>query len=211
MEACERFLFLEVLAEAAGTTEQLDQNPPRPIQSVLTKALNKVASDDENWTSLSELGNHLNRTDPSFDARNYGFSKLSDLVAHQPFVETKTLQNTSGRRSLWVRLRGRRPADADPARPTAPSAHEKTAAKKTTARKTAAKKTAAEKTAAEKTAAEKTAAEKTAAEKTAAEKTAAEKTAAEKTAAEKTAAEKSTAKKTTRKAATKTAGVDGAG
>lgn len=140
VEACERFLFLEVLTEAAGTPEQPDENPPRPIQSVLTKALNKVASDDENWTSLSELGNHLNRTDPSFDPRNYGFSKLSDLVTHQPFVETKTVKNAAGRGSLWVRLRGRRPAEVEPARPA-------TATKRTPVKKTAAKKTAAKKSA----------------------------------------------------------------
>jgi uncharacterized protein (TIGR00288 family) len=144
VEACERFLFLEVLTETAGTAEQLEDNPPRPIQSVLTKALNKVATDDENWTSLSELGNHLNRTDPSFDARNYGFSKLSDLVAGQPFVETKTVTNASGRGSLWVRLRGRRPAT--------PSASEKAPATKPSAKKSPAKKTATKKTAARKAA-----------------------------------------------------------
>jgi uncharacterized protein (TIGR00288 family) len=135
VEACERFLFLEVLSEATGTPEQGDENPPRPIQSVLTKALNKIASDDENWTSLSELGNHLNRTDPSFDSRNYGFSKLSDLVTHQPFVETKTVKNASGRGSLWVRLRGRRPAGAELARPATPPATKKTTAKRTTTKK----------------------------------------------------------------------------
>ncbi|WP_243060111.1 NYN domain-containing protein [Nocardioides sp. SR21] len=146
VEACERFLFLEVFTEAAATPEQTDENPPRPIQSVLTKALNKAPSDDENWTSLAALGNHLNRTDPSFDSRNYGFGKLSDLVVQQPFLETKTVKNTSGRGSLWVRLRGRKPAPAEPAPPSTPSATKKSPAKKSSAKKTAA--TAAKKSAA---------------------------------------------------------------
>ena len=64
---------------------------------MLTNALNKVDTDDEDWASLSALGNHLNRTDPSFDSRTYGFGKLSDLVKAQPFVESKTVTAPGGR------------------------------------------------------------------------------------------------------------------
>ena len=84
-EACERFIFLEVLAAddkaaAEDAPEETKEDQPRPIQSVLTKALNKVDTDDEDWASLSALGSHLNRTDPSFDPRNYGYRKLIDLI-----------------------------------------------------------------------------------------------------------------------------------
>jgi uncharacterized protein (TIGR00288 family) len=126
VEACERFLFLEVLGgdsqatdEVLGgerqATEQASEaakdDQLRPIQSVLAKALNKVETDDEDWASLSALGNHLNRTDPSFDARSYGFGKLSDLVKAQSFIESKTVIAPGGRGELWVRLKGRRPAE----------------------------------------------------------------------------------------------------
>jgi uncharacterized protein (TIGR00288 family) len=116
VEACERFVFLEVLQGAsaapdqAAEAEQTKDDQPRPIQSVLTKAMNKVDSDDDDWVSLGSLGNHLNRTDPSFDARSYGFAKLGDLVKGQPFIETKTVTGSSGRGQLWVRLKGRRRA-----------------------------------------------------------------------------------------------------
>ncbi|MFP5369130.1 MAG: NYN domain-containing protein, partial [Actinomycetes bacterium] len=65
VEACEKFVFLEVLGgngedrPDGGQPAKGDQ--PAPIQSVLTKALNKVDTDDEDWASLSALGNHLNR------------------------------------------------------------------------------------------------------------------------------------------------------
>src|SRR5919106_4203256 len=115
VEACEKFVFLEVLAGDSGAGEQPVEpargDQPPPIQSVLTKALNKVDTDDDDWASLSALGNHLNRTDPSFDSRTYGFGKLSDLVRAQPFVETKTVTGPSGRGQLWVRVKGRRPAE----------------------------------------------------------------------------------------------------
>jgi hypothetical protein len=118
------------------------EDQPRPIQSVLTKALNKVDTDDDDWASLSALGNHLNRTDPSFDSRNYGFGKLSDLVKAQPFLETKTVTGSGGRGQLWVRLKGRQTVEEVSPRKAAKKTTKKTPAKKTTPRtprKTAAK------------------------------------------------------------------------
>ncbi|HEX2894078.1 MAG TPA: NYN domain-containing protein [Marmoricola sp.] len=142
VEACERFLYLEVLAaDDKGAPEEAKEDQPRPIQSVLTKALNKVDTDDDDWATLNALGNHLNRTDPSFDPRNYGFGKLSDLVKAQPFVETRTEVGSGGRGQLSVRLKGRRPTEDAPtgkdAKKTGQKTAQKTAAK--TVRKTAKK------------------------------------------------------------------------
>jgi uncharacterized protein (TIGR00288 family) len=147
VEACEKFVFLEVLTGVDGATEQVRDDQPRAVQSVLTKALNKVDTDDDDWASLSALGNHLNRTDPSFDSRTYGFTKLSDLVKAQPFVETKTVTGPGGRGQLWVRLKGRRPVgERLPTKSaTAKSATKKEATKKV-ATKTAAKKATAKRT-----------------------------------------------------------------
>jgi uncharacterized protein (TIGR00288 family) len=139
VEACEKFVFLELLARDDDTTEQAKDDQPRPIQSVLTKALNKVDTDDDDWASLSALGNHLSRTDPSFDARNYGFGKLSDLIKAQPFVETKTVTGAGGRGQLWVRLKGRRAVDEGPTAKPAKKTAKKAAATKKTAQKTARK------------------------------------------------------------------------
>ncbi|HEU5045224.1 MAG TPA: NYN domain-containing protein [Nocardioidaceae bacterium] len=129
VEACERFVFLEVLAGDGGASAEAKDDQPKPIQSVLTKALNKVATDDEDWASLSAVANHLNRTDPSFDPRTYGLGKLSDLVKEQPFVETKTVTGPGGRGQLWVRVKRRRPAERTSSK-TAVKQATKTAAKK---------------------------------------------------------------------------------
>jgi uncharacterized protein (TIGR00288 family) len=138
VEACERFVFLEVLGGDSDATEQATESAkddqPRPIQSVLTKALNKVDTDDEDWASLSALGNHLNRTDPSFDARSYGFGKLSDLVKAQSFIDSKTVTAPGGRGQLWVRLKGRRSVEEGSTRKTAVRAVKKAA--KTSTKKT---------------------------------------------------------------------------
>jgi uncharacterized protein (TIGR00288 family) len=134
VEACERFVFLEVLGRGETTSteapaETTRDHQPRPIQSVLTKALNKVDTDDDDWVSLSTLGNHISRTDPSFDSRSYDFARLSDLVKAQPFIETKTVTGASGRGQLWVRLKGRRSSGEDPAKKTVKRATRKAAKK----------------------------------------------------------------------------------
>lgn len=95
--ACDRFIALEVLgedsAEPAGEpandpTDDTDDAPRLNLQSVLTKAVNATA-DDEGWTSVSAIGNHLSRTHASFDPRNFGHAKLSSLVAAQGYLETR--------------------------------------------------------------------------------------------------------------------------
>ena len=59
---------------------------------MLTKAVNATA-DDDGWTTLGAIGNHLARSLPSWDPRTFGHSKLSSLVADQPYLETRPAGN----------------------------------------------------------------------------------------------------------------------
>ena len=114
--ACDRFIMLEVLGtdqSGAGAgevdvddDEETDDEvtgeetvPQLNLQSALTKAVNATA-DDDGWTTLSAIGNHLARSHSSFDPRTYGHGKLSSLVADQPYLETR-----QGGRHLEVRLK----------------------------------------------------------------------------------------------------------
>ncbi len=90
--ACDRFIMLEVLgSEQDDEADGVDEGEPGPqlnLQSVLTKAVNATA-DDDGWTTLAAIGNHLARSHPSWDPRNFGHSKLSSLVADQPYLQTR--------------------------------------------------------------------------------------------------------------------------
>jgi uncharacterized protein (TIGR00288 family) len=120
--ACDRFIMLEVLgtdhedeapggsgeAEAEAEAEPAEETSEEPtpqlnLQSVLTKAVNATA-DDDGWTTLGAIGNHLARSHPSWDPRTFGHSKLSSLVADQPYLETRTAGN-----HVEVTLKARRP------------------------------------------------------------------------------------------------------
>ncbi len=136
-DACDKFTFLEVLRADATETQSPEVAAPDPagapteaspepvrekgnLESMLVKALNKTATDDD-WSALGSLGSHLNRTDPSFDSRTYGFAKLSDLVKDQKFLETRTVKSDSGQGQLWVRPK-RRAATKRAASKKAPAA-----------------------------------------------------------------------------------------
>jgi hypothetical protein len=94
--ACDRFIMLEVLGsepDDQGDEDSADEAEPQlNLQSVLTKAVNATA-DDDGWTSLGSLGNHLTRSHPSWDPRTFGHGKLSSLVADQPYLETRKVGN----------------------------------------------------------------------------------------------------------------------
>jgi len=57
---------------------QLKQD--RRLVALLRNAA-EAASDDAGWTQLGTLGSTIAKQAPEFDARNYGYRKLSELVA----------------------------------------------------------------------------------------------------------------------------------
>ena len=136
-QAVDRFIFLEDLHDGGGAEEPApveDPAEPRQIpdlRRLLERAVNGTAHDD-GWASLSSVANHVTRVEPSFSVKDYGASKLVDLVRAQDYLEVE--QRDGG--SVRVRLTANRPSKN--------GATKKTAAKKTSTRKrTTAKKAAA--------------------------------------------------------------------
>jgi hypothetical protein len=127
-QAVDRFIFLEDLHDGGPSAEEptpVEDAEPRRIpdlRRLLERAVSGTSHDD-GWASLSSMANHITRVEPSFSVKDYGASKLVDLVRGQDYLEVE--QPESG--SVRVRLRSSRPS-------------KKTAAKKSSAKKAAAKK-----------------------------------------------------------------------
>ncbi len=135
-QAVDRFIFLEDLHDGgaveepqAETAAPEDTEPRRipDLRRLLERAVNGTSHDD-GWASLSSIANHVTRVDPSFSVKDYGASKLVDLVRAQDYLEVE--QPDGG--SVRVRLTTNRPRRNEAAK--------KTTAKKTTTRKRATKK-----------------------------------------------------------------------
>jgi len=102
--ACDRFIFTEIL-RAQPTDEPAPKSKPSPkLKRAITAALDSCARDD-GWAHLGTMGQYLVTNDPSFDSRNYGYKKLSELVRAQNYLETRDETGPNGAGVVWVRLK----------------------------------------------------------------------------------------------------------
>lgn len=113
VNSCSRFLYLDGDADfdtGVDTGAGIDIEQEVPIQklskniksdtrliSLLRQAIEAVEEDD-GWAMLGPVGTHISNH-ASFDQRNYGFKKLSDLFMAIDLFEIKKTDRTM----LWVR------------------------------------------------------------------------------------------------------------
>jgi uncharacterized protein (TIGR00288 family) len=128
--ACDRFVFLEVLRAAEPSEEPTGDEVTAPLpdlRTILTQAIDDTSGDD-GWANLGGVGSVLGTRYPSFDSRNYGFPRLTGLVEAQGYLDV--VQNEHGPTRVRVR-------PSEPAQKIA----QKTAKKATSRKRTSAKKT----------------------------------------------------------------------
>jgi uncharacterized protein (TIGR00288 family) len=99
VNSCSRFLFID--------EEPVEMNIPEPapkniksdtrLINLLRQAIEAVEEDD-GWAKLGPIGSHISNH-ASFDQRNYGFKKLSDLFAAIDLFEMKKTNGSA----IWVR------------------------------------------------------------------------------------------------------------
>ena len=91
-QACSRFFDVAALADDGNGTAN-DNAVGKPVDTellnVLGAAYKASKRDDEGYAPLSELGQRAKAVS-SFAVRNYGFTRLSDLVRSLPNFEVKT-------------------------------------------------------------------------------------------------------------------------
>jgi hypothetical protein len=123
--ACHRFVFVEVLREgsagvdpeppeadrpeaappAAGTDQRANARPKLPKKFVLSALAQSV--DDEGWAHVGTFGSYLNKLQPDFDPRLYGYRKLSDLIRARTdlFVTEERRAPGANQSALYLRAR----------------------------------------------------------------------------------------------------------
>jgi len=113
--ACHKFIFTEVLrpeqrkarSSGGGTAKASAAPKGHPLpKDFLIEAL-ESAADDSGWANLGGFGTYLNKRQSDFDARNYGYRKLSDLVraASDIFEIEERQAKDSSQRDIWIRAR----------------------------------------------------------------------------------------------------------
>ena len=100
ISACDKFIYVEILTNEPETEETETGKPAaaKPLQQqakpaqkqpilrtdkklikLITDSIEDIA-DETGWAFLGDLGNMLIKKMPNFDSRNYGFSKLVQLI-----------------------------------------------------------------------------------------------------------------------------------
>lgn len=102
--ACDRFIFTEILRGQPSTETGAKAKPGPKLKRAITAAMDGCALDD-GWAHLGAFGSFLVKNDPSFDARNYGYKKLSDLMRAQSYLELRVDSGPNGTGAVYIRLK----------------------------------------------------------------------------------------------------------
>ncbi|HEX3224369.1 MAG TPA: NYN domain-containing protein [Nocardioides sp.] len=95
-------------SKAPAKTTTSRQQTVEALTALFLPAIEANAKDD-GWAALSAVGSYVVNTNPTFDSRNYGYSKLSNLVADLPRIEIREVPSGNGLAVLHVREKKRTP------------------------------------------------------------------------------------------------------
>lgn len=117
ISACDKFIYLEILK---SKTETKDVKKPTAKQKQKEEALSKVdkdtiklitesvndLADESGWTFLGSLGSFILKKKPDFDPRNFGFSKLLNLIKDIGVFEIDEREaGLNNIRHIYIRLK----------------------------------------------------------------------------------------------------------
>jgi uncharacterized LabA/DUF88 family protein len=85
--ACDKFVYTELLTPAEDKPAGAATKIPTAALRQDTKLINLIdnsikasMNEDSDWVDLGFVGQHMGKQAPEFDARNYGYAKLSSLI-----------------------------------------------------------------------------------------------------------------------------------
>lgn len=114
--ACDKFIYTEILRSepeaakvstvpsGASAAHVLEVAALPDLKSMVLVAIEAVARDD-GWAPLGPVGGLINKNNPSFDPRNYGFSQLSKLMRKQEYLDVKEVPMGDGSTNVHFYVR----------------------------------------------------------------------------------------------------------
>ena len=109
VSACDKFIYTEVLRAKVDESESIVKKSSKELKQD-TKLVNllcnavEASSDDSGWAHLAPVGSNIAKQSPDFDSRNYGYSKLGELViATQLFEIEKRKIGSTNSKAMFLR------------------------------------------------------------------------------------------------------------
>ena len=110
-----------IKADEKETTEpdnQLEKVTPKVVE--LIQATIEDLADDDGWAFLGEVGSLLQKKQPNFDSRNYGFQKLTPMIQQIGLFEIEQRDTQKGRFKLIYVRNKKQEKPSPPPRATPP-------------------------------------------------------------------------------------------
>ena len=124
--ACDKFIYLEIIASAiaaqeppqemkkrgkpvvrkkkSGETAPPPQDPTLIVKRLIASSITDVA-DENGWAYLGDVGNLILKKQPDFDPRNFGFPKLTPLIKSLDFEIDERESGQNHIKHIYIRNR----------------------------------------------------------------------------------------------------------
>jgi len=115
--ACDKFIYIEILKNQNKEIESKNSSKSKEdkkddVDKITPKVIKLIAStisdiaDEDGWAFLGDVGSLLQKKQPNFDSRNYGFQKLTPMInsINKFEVESRENQHNNNRfKLIYVR------------------------------------------------------------------------------------------------------------
>ena len=106
--ACDKFVYIEILKNQAEkkSDDNKDLSKDNNVDKITQKEINLIKttisdrSDEDGWAFLGDVGSLLQKKQPNFDSRNYGFEKLTPLIKSIGKFEIEQRESPKSRHKL---------------------------------------------------------------------------------------------------------------
>jgi hypothetical protein len=84
--SCDKFIYIEILRTESEKKESVKDDDKDSVDKITPKVIKLISStisdlsDEDDWAFLGDVGGLLQKKQPNFDSRNYGFDKLTPLI-----------------------------------------------------------------------------------------------------------------------------------
>lgn len=102
--ACDKFIFFEVLKKPEESAAPVQVAGVPDFKDLLLPAVRETCREG-GWAALAAVGGYIGKNNTSFDARNYGFKRLSELVRRQDYVEVREQPDAAGFVHLLIKAK----------------------------------------------------------------------------------------------------------
>jgi uncharacterized LabA/DUF88 family protein len=111
VSACDKFIYTEVLTSKEADAQPITRKSTNDLKQD-TKLVNllrnavEASSDESGWSHLAPVGSNVAKQAPDFDPRNYGYTRLGELIAATKLFEIEERPVGSGQsKAIYIKDR----------------------------------------------------------------------------------------------------------